>query len=70
MKLTHDSTADAAYMTLGDNIASGAVVQTLVVAGLPDAVAINIDLASDGRVLGIEFVGASALLGRSVLEGA
>ncbi len=68
MKLTHDSSADAAYLYLNDDIAPGAVAHThrCDVANLKGM--INLDFDSEGRLLGIEVIGARHCLPRELLR--
>jgi uncharacterized protein YuzE len=70
MRLTVDTKADAAYLRLVDDIQPGESVRTIVCEdpGLSGMVVVDIDAA--GHVLGIEFVGARALLRSETLGGA
>lgn len=66
-ELRVDPEADAAYLQLAAVIAPASVDETVSVEvrnGL-----INIDLAADGTVLGIEFVHAASLLGGIASDG-
>jgi uncharacterized protein YuzE len=66
MRITIDPEADAAYVSLQNDIADGAAVENVVVerAGKGDIV---LDFDADGYLLGIEIIGATELAHRSVL---
>jgi uncharacterized protein YuzE len=68
MRLTYDAEADAAYLELED-IAEGSAVENVVVErpGLGDIV---LDFDADGRLLGVEVIGATTLLPTTVLSAA
>jgi uncharacterized protein YuzE len=68
MRLTYDDKADAAYLELED-IADGAVVENVVVErpGRGDVV---LDFDADGRLLGVEVIGATGLLRATALDAA
>jgi uncharacterized protein YuzE len=60
--MTHDSEANAAYICLVEKIDRGEVARSCV-ADIPmDNAAITIDFDAEGRVLGIEVLGASQAL--------
>jgi uncharacterized protein YuzE len=62
VRVTYDAEADAAYVYLVDEIARGDVAETQV-ADIPlDQAALTVDFDADGRVLGIEVLGASPVL--------
>lgn len=67
MRLTYDEAADAAYVYLVPEIRPGEVHQTRVSGIRLDQAAINVDFDADGRILGIELLGASRLLRRESL---
>ncbi|MEV7610464.1 DUF2283 domain-containing protein [Microbacterium sp. NPDC089320] len=59
----YDPEVDAAYVTVGPPIADGGVARTVPV-DLPDDISgeLFLDFDRDGRLLGIEVLGASRLL--------
>ncbi|MHA6629178.1 DUF2283 domain-containing protein [Pseudonocardia sichuanensis] len=61
MELTYDPSANAAYLALGPR-AEGDVAESIPVTSRAGDVGLVVDLASDGRVLGIEFLDASRQL--------
>jgi uncharacterized protein YuzE len=64
-----DTEADAAYLSITDDEAGGAAVEQVVV-GREGRGDIVLDFNADGRLLGVEVLGASALLRPDTLEGA
>src|SRR5262245_58012690 len=64
LRVTYDSSADAAYIYLG-RIEAGGVATT--VAGEDEAGSVNLDFDHDGRLLGIEVLAASRWLPREVI---
>lgn len=70
MKLTYDPEADAAYIYVADRIAAGAVEQTYPCE--PDGVngSVNLDFDASGRLVGIEILGAKAILPAETLSKA
>jgi uncharacterized protein YuzE len=69
MRITSDPEADAAYVHLQNDSAKGAAVENVVVerGGKGDVV---LDFDADGYLLGIEIIGATGLLHKSVLAAA
>lgn len=69
MRMTFDPDADAAYIYVADEIAAGAAVENLVVErdGHGDIV---LDFNAEGRLLGVEVIGARRLLGEPALSTA
>jgi uncharacterized protein YuzE len=69
MRMTFDSQADAAYLAVAPHIRAGSAVENVVVErdGRGDIV---LDFDADGRLLGVEVIGASALLSAAVLAAA
>lgn len=66
-RITYDREADAAYLCLTEN--STHSVQQISGITLPDMLGeIEIDLDSAGRVIGIEFVHASQILPREMID--
>ena len=70
MRLTYDSDADAAYLHLVDSIAPGGVAQTRPAMLDFDRAFIAFDFDSEGKVLGIEILGASRVLSEEALGAA
>jgi uncharacterized protein YuzE len=70
MKVTYDRSVDAAYIYLAENIGDGCVKKTY--ACDPEEVGgiINIDFDEDGRILGVEVLGASHHLPKKMLKEA
>lgn len=68
--LRYDPAVDAAYVTLGAPIADGGVARTVPV-DLPDGISgeLFLDFDEDGHLLGVEILGASALLRPELLRG-
>jgi uncharacterized protein YuzE len=67
MRVTFDREADAAYVHLVDKIEPGQVAATRF-ANIPmDCASINVDFDAEGRVLGIEFLGAGRILRPSTI---
>jgi len=67
VRLTYDVEADAAYVYLVASIGSGEVEETRHCLVELDRAAINLDFDIDGRLLGIEILGASRVLRPEVL---
>lgn len=68
MRLTYDDVADAAYVYLVDAIAPGGVARTAASMIELDMAFIAFDFNSDGKVLGLEILGASRLLADETLK--
>ncbi len=66
MRLTYDDQANAAYLALED-IAEGTAVENVVV-GRPGRGDVILDFDADGRLLGVEVIGATLLLRTTVLD--
>ncbi len=69
LRVTYDSDADAAYIYFGEEPRLGyRVAETVPVD--PQAIGgmVNLDLDDDGRLLGIEVLGAAAKLPRDLLK--
>jgi uncharacterized protein YuzE len=66
MRMSYDSEANAAYLAIEDDIPNGSATENVVVerAGRGDIV---LDFGADGRLLGVEVIGARELLGATVL---
>lgn len=70
VRLTHDAEADAAYVYLVDEINRGEVASSRV-ADIPmDGAALTVDFDADGRVIGIEVLGASRVLRPETISAA
>jgi uncharacterized protein YuzE len=70
IQIRYDSPADAAYIYLGESRGPGSVVQTYACDPVQVAGMINLDFDKDGRLLGIEVLGASAKLLPELLAAA
>lgn len=70
VRFTHDAEADAAYVYLVDEINSGGVAVSRVANILMDRASITVDFDTDGRVLGIEVLGASRVLRQETIRAA
>jgi uncharacterized protein YuzE len=70
VRLTHDSEADAAYIYLVEEIHRGEVARRSFADIAMDNAAITIDFDADGRVLGIEVLGASWALRAETIRAA
>ena len=57
MRMTYDSDADAAYLANGDEVADGSAVENVV--ERPGRGDIVLDFDADGRLLGVEVIGAT-----------
>lgn len=68
MKVTFDRKADAAYIQIEDEIPPGSVARTYQCDPVEAGGMINLDFDIDGRLLGIEVLGAVNLLPAKVLE--
>jgi uncharacterized protein YuzE len=68
MTTTFDAEADAAYIYLAGGIPAGGVARTVVVEDPRVAGMVNLDFDSDGRLVGVEVVGAMDVLSQSLLE--
>lgn len=66
MRLTYDDEANAAYLEL-EAIGEGTAVENVVVER-PGRGDIVLDFDADGRLLGVEVIGAAALLRTTVLD--
>lgn len=67
VRITYDQDADAAYVYFEDRIADGSVEQT-VPSGIDlDRALIAFDFNVDGKLVGIEILGASRILTREAL---
>jgi len=68
MRITYDQTVDAAYIALVDEIADGAVTQQLHSLATPGELGeVTLDFDENGRLLGVEVLGATNVLPKEVL---
>lgn len=70
MRMTIDSEANAAYVSLTDSIEPGQVASTHVARIRLDMASITIDFDADGRVLDIEMMGADRILRQETIAAA
>jgi uncharacterized protein YuzE len=70
MKITYDASADAAYISLVDQVGACGVDRTYLCDPMEVGGMINIDLDRAGRILGIEVLTARALLASDLLQAA
>jgi uncharacterized protein YuzE len=70
MKVTYDSTADAAYIYLLARIEPGGVKMTYTCDPIETNAEINLDFDASGRLIGIEVLGASRTLPPELLREA
>jgi uncharacterized protein YuzE len=70
MRVTHDAEADAAYVYLVDEIGRGEVAKSHVADIALENAALTVDFDSNGRVLGIEVLGASRVLRPETIQAA
>ncbi|WP_170037415.1 DUF2283 domain-containing protein [Georgenia soli] len=68
MATTFDAEADAAYIYLAGESPVGGVTRTVVVEDQRVAGMVNLDFDSDGRLVGVEVVGAMDVLPQSLLD--
>ncbi|MDX3800075.1 DUF2283 domain-containing protein [Streptomyces sp. AK04-3B] len=69
LKVTFDAKADAAYVYLGDPQAHSQVARTYLCDPV-EAGMINLDFDDEGRLLGVEVLGAVSKLSRHLLDSA
>ncbi|HWS35091.1 MAG TPA: DUF2283 domain-containing protein [Actinoplanes sp.] len=69
MRVTHDREANAAYLAVERVVPDGAAVENVVVER-PGRGDIVLDFDADGRLLGVEVIGADMLLSPAVLAAA
>jgi uncharacterized protein YuzE len=62
-----DETVNAAYVFFVDEVRAGEAVKTVCVDPLDIGGMVNIDLDAEGKILGIEVLGATQLLPASLL---
>jgi len=68
MRTTYDRKADAAYIQIAQEIRPGGVVRTYQCDPAEAGGMINLDFDAEGRLLGVEVLGAANLLPIDVLE--
>ncbi|BEL05666.1 hypothetical protein Q0Z83_038570 [Actinoplanes sichuanensis] len=69
MRMSYDSEANAAYLTIEQKILDGSAIENVVVER-PGQGDIVLDFDADGRLLGVEVIGARELLSADVLATA
>jgi uncharacterized protein YuzE len=67
LRVTYDEEANAAYIYLVPEIERGGVAGTVPVDGGDDPWMVNLDLDSDGRIIGLEVLDASRRLPAALL---
>ncbi|MBE7370604.1 DUF2283 domain-containing protein [Dermacoccus barathri] len=71
MRLAFDGEADAAYVALGPDPGAGGVTRTVPVElGGEPGIDLALDVDANGRLVGVEVLGASRLLAPEVLAAA
>lgn len=71
MKMTYDSVADAAYITLGESVKAGAAAEQVTFIETPNGqTQVTIDVDNDGFLLGFEILSASLGLRKAILDAA
>jgi uncharacterized protein YuzE len=70
VEITYDKDANAAYVTLVASIARGEVRETIPCESPAGTGYLFVDFDSEGRLLGIEILGARRMLPPEVLQGA
>ncbi|MBO3662337.1 DUF2283 domain-containing protein [Microbacterium stercoris] len=70
MSITFDPEADAAYIVIGTGPGKGEAVRQVSGIATPTGGEIILDVDAEGRLLGIEVLGATAAFRPEVLEGA
>ncbi len=68
LRVTYDSEANAAYIYLVPEIEFGGVARTVPVDGGDQPWVVNLDVDSEGRLLGIEVLDARRLLPVALLD--
>ena len=69
MRVTYDSEANAAHLDIEDDVPKGSAVENVVIER-PGRGDIVLDFDADGRLRGVEVIGATELLRTTVLAGA
>jgi uncharacterized protein YuzE len=70
MKVSYDPTANAAYIALHDDVAPGGVARTYACDPVAVQGQISLDFDAEGRLIGIEVMGARSKLPADVLDAA
>jgi uncharacterized protein YuzE len=68
LRVTYDPEADAAYIYLVPNVQSSGVARTVPVDGGDHPWMVNLDVDSDGQIVGVEVLDARRLLPASLLD--
>jgi len=66
LRVTYDASVNAAYIYLVDDIEPGGVARTVSIDPL-EGMMVNLDLNSEGRILGVEVLDATSLLAPELL---
>jgi uncharacterized protein YuzE len=69
VRVTYDSEANTAYLEVKHDVAEGSAVENVVIER-PGHGDIVLDFDADGRLLGVEVIGAAELLHTAVLDAA
>lgn len=69
MKISYDKSVDAAYIYLTDETEAGGVAKTYCCDPLEVNGQIHLDFDREGRLIGIEVLGASQRLPEAVITG-
>ncbi|UGT44126.1 DUF2283 domain-containing protein [Nocardia yamanashiensis] len=67
-RVTYDPVADAAYIYLAHEILPGGVAKTVSVDPMTIGGMVNLDLDAEGRIVGIEVLGAKSRLDPHLLS--
>lgn len=71
VRLTYDAEADVAYLALGSDAEAGDVSRTVPVdVGDEPGIDVTLDLDANGRLVGVEVLGASTRLAPDVMASA
>lgn len=70
MKITYDKEAEAVYIQLADEIKPGGVKKTYPCNPIEVKGMVNLDFDEEGRLVGIEVLGANNKLPKELLEQA
>ena len=68
--ITYDAENDVAYVTIGAPLAAGVVDHTVELAPSPQGAALHADIDVDGKLRGLEILGASHVLPAATLAAA
>jgi uncharacterized protein YuzE len=68
LRVSFDSSSNAAYIYLADRIDAGGVAKAVQVESVDIRGMVNLDVDSEGRVLGVEILNATALLPANLMD--